>query len=200
MGPSNEPLLIGYARCSTDQQDLDAQRAQLAQLGVTDNRIYSDHGVSAVTKKRPGLQQALAACRAGDTLVVTKLDRLARSVVDARELLEGLADRGVSVSIGGTVHNPNDPMSRLLVTALSMVAEFERDLISQRTREGIAIARSKGKFRGRGPKLSPAKERDMLQLHAEGRHTVREICQMHGISTSTFQRAQVRARAAQKSQ
>ena len=73
-------LLIGYARCSTDQQDLTAQREGFLALGVETERIYVDHGLTGTNRERPGLREALAACRAGDTLVVTKLDRLARSL------------------------------------------------------------------------------------------------------------------------
>jgi len=73
-------MLIGYARCSTDDQDLTAQRDALQALGVTTKRIYVDHGLTGTNRDRPGLREALAACRAGDTLVVTKLDRLARSL------------------------------------------------------------------------------------------------------------------------
>ncbi len=79
-------LLIGYARCSTDQQDLTAQRDGLTALGVADNRVYVDHGLTGTNRERPGLREALAACREGDTLVVTKLDRLARSLPDARAI------------------------------------------------------------------------------------------------------------------
>jgi hypothetical protein len=79
-------IKVGYARVSTDAQDLTAQRQALAALGVTPERIYVDHGLTGTNRDRPGLRQALAACRAGDTLVVTKLDRLARSVPDAGPL------------------------------------------------------------------------------------------------------------------
>jgi len=79
-------LLVGYARCSTDQQDLTAQRDALSGLGVEVDRIYVDHGLTGTNRERPGLREALAACRAGDTLVVTKLDRLARSLPDARAI------------------------------------------------------------------------------------------------------------------
>jgi DNA invertase Pin-like site-specific DNA recombinase len=83
-------LLIGYARCSTDQQDLTAQRDGLAALGVAVNRVYVDHGLTGTNRERPGLREALAACREGDTLVVTKLDRLARSLPDARAIADEL--------------------------------------------------------------------------------------------------------------
>jgi DNA invertase Pin-like site-specific DNA recombinase len=80
-------LLVGYARVSTEQQDLTAQRNGLHALGVGDDRIYLDHGLTGTNRDRPGLRLALAACRADDTLVVTKLDRLARSLPDARDIL-----------------------------------------------------------------------------------------------------------------
>ena len=83
-------LLIGYARCSTDQQDLTAQRDALLGLGVAIARIYVDHGLTGTNRDRPGLREALAACREGDTLVVTKLDRLARSLPDARAIADEL--------------------------------------------------------------------------------------------------------------
>ncbi len=81
--------LIGYARCSTDKQDLAAQRAALEKLGVAAGRIYTDHGLTGTNRSRPGLDRALAAVRTGDTLVVPKLDRLARSVPDARFIADG---------------------------------------------------------------------------------------------------------------
>ena len=87
-------LLVGYARCSTDQQDLTAQRDGLLALGVEADRIYVDHGLTGTNRERPGLREALAACRAGDTLVVTKLDRLARSLPDARAIADELDHPG----------------------------------------------------------------------------------------------------------
>src|SRR5206468_11948984 len=83
-------MLIGYARVSTEEQDLTAQRDSLAALGVDPERIYVDHGLTGTNRDRPGLREALAACRAGDTLAVTKLDRLARSVPDARDIVDEL--------------------------------------------------------------------------------------------------------------
>jgi hypothetical protein len=95
-------LLVGYARVSTEQQDLTAQRNGLHALGVGDDRIYVDHGLTGSNRDRPGLRLALAACRAGDTLVVTKLDRLARSLPDARDILDELTKRNVKLSLGGS--------------------------------------------------------------------------------------------------
>ena len=101
--------LTGYARCSTDAQDLLAQRDRPHELGVAEERIYLDHGLTGTNRKRPGLDQALAAIRADDTLVVPKLDRLARSVPDARAIGDALADHGIKLSLGGQVYDPADP-------------------------------------------------------------------------------------------
>ena len=147
-------LLVGYARCSTDQQDLTAQRDALLGLGVEAERIYVDHGLTGTNRERPGLREALAACRAGDTLVVTKLDRLARSLPDARAIADELTTRQISLSLGGSVYDPTDAVGRLLFNVLAMVAEFESDLIRLRTREGMKVAKAKGRLRGKQPKLN----------------------------------------------
>ena len=119
---------IGYARCSTDTQDLAAQRARLEELGVAPERIYMDHGLTGTTRARPGLDQALAAVRAGDTLVVPKLDRLARSVPDARQIADALVARGVKLALGTSVYDPADPMGKMFFNILATFAEFEADL------------------------------------------------------------------------
>ena len=142
-------LNIGYARVSTDQQDLTAQRDGLQALGVQAERMYVDHGLTGTNRERPGLHQALAACRAGDTLVVTKLDRLARSLPDARAIADELTQREVKLNLGGSVHDPTDPVGRLLFNVLAMVAEFESDLIRMRTGEGMKVAKAKGRLRGK---------------------------------------------------
>ena len=147
-------LKIGYARVSTEAQDLTAQRDALQALGVDPERIYVDHGFTGTSRARPGLGEALAACRAGDELVVTKLDRLARSLPDARDIVEELTSRQVKLNLGGSVHDPTDPVGRLLFNVLAMVAEFEADLIRARTREGMKVAKAKGRLRGKQPKLS----------------------------------------------
>ena len=139
--PRTPGLLIGYARVSTDEQDLTAQRDALAALGVASDRVYVDHGLTGTNRERPGLRQAMAACRHGDTLVVTKLDRLARSLPDARDIVKELTEREVKLSLAGSIHDPTDPVGRLLFNVLAMVAEFESDLIRMRTREGMKVAR-----------------------------------------------------------
>ena len=107
--------LIGYARCSTDRQDLVAQRQALLELGVAEDRIYTGHGLTGPTRARPGLDQAVAAVRAGDTLVVPKLDRLARSVPDARTIADQLRERGVKLALGRALYDPDDPMAKAVL-------------------------------------------------------------------------------------
>jgi len=168
-------LLIGYARVSTDEQDLTAQRDALDALGVHADRVYVDHGLTGTNRARPGLREALAACREGDTLVVTKLDRLARSLPDAREILDDLTRRSVKLSLGGSIHDPTDPVGRLLFNVLAMVAEFEADLIRLRTREGMKVAKAKGRLRGKQPKLNSRQEAHLVALHRAGEHSTAEL-------------------------
>ena len=159
---------FGYARCSTDKRDLTAQRKALVNLGVDPERIYTDHGLTGRTRARPGLDQALAAARNGDTLVVTKLDRLARPAPGARQIADGLAARGVRLALGATVYDPTDPMGKMVSNILATFAEFESDLIKIRTREGMKIARAKGKLRGKKPKLSEKQHRELRRMYDTG--------------------------------
>src|SRR3954465_11869892 len=187
--------LIGYARCSTDKQDIEAQRQTLLGLGVAGERIYLDRGLTGTNRRRPGLDQALAAVRSGDTLVVPKLDRLARSVPDARDIGDSLVARGVKLSLGGTSYDPSDPMGKMFFNILATFAEFEVDLLRMRTREGMTIARAKGKLKGRAPKLSAARQAHLCKLHAAGKHTIVELAELFEVSRQTVYRVLERAQA-----
>ena len=186
-------LLIGYARVSTDAQDLTAQRNALQVLGVPSERLYVDHGLTGTHLDRPGLREAIAACRAGDTLVVTKLDRLARSLPDAGDIVDDLTRRQVKLNLGGSVHDPTDPVGRLLFNVLAMVAEFEADLIRARTREGMKVARAKGRLRGKQPKLTPTQEAHLVELQRAGTYTSAELAELFSVARSTVYRALQRA-------
>ncbi len=139
------------------------------------------------------INQALAACRKGDVLVVAKLDRLARSLPDARDIVADLTERGVKLNIGGSVHDPTDPIGRLLFNVLAMVAEFEADLARTRTREGMAVAKAKGRLRGKQPKLTGAQEKHLVELYWAGKHTTAELSALFNVARSTVYRAVERA-------
>ena len=183
-----DETLIGYARCSTDEQDLTAQRHALLALGVAPDRIYIDHGISGTKRERPGLDQALAALRSGDTLVVPKLDRLARSVPDARDIGDTLTKRGVSLSFGGQIYDPDDPMGKMFFNILATFAEFEVDLIRMRTREGMAVAKAQGKLKGRQPKLSPRQQRELKRMNETGEYTISDLGELFSVSRPTVYR------------
>lgn len=187
-GNLTSSTLVGYARCSTDKQDLAAQRAALEGLGVAPDRIYTDHGLSGTNRARPGLDQALAAVRAGDTLVVPKLDRLARSVPDARAIADELLRRGVRLQLGSSVHDPHDPMGRMFFNILATFAEFEADLIRMRTREGMAMARTKGRLRGKQPKLSDRQQKELRRMHDSGDYSISDLAELFSVSRPTVYR------------
>ncbi|HZM84367.1 MAG TPA: recombinase family protein [Candidatus Limnocylindrales bacterium] len=187
-------LLTGYARCSTDEQDLTAQTEALLAMGVPAERMYTDKGLTGTNRNRPGLDQALAAVRAGDTLVVPKLDRLARSVPDARAIGDSLVARGVKLRVGGIVYDPADPMGKMFFNILATFAEFEVDLLRLRTREGMAIAKAKGKLKGKPPKLNPRQQAHLVKLHHEGSHSILELADLFSVSRPTVYRVLDKAR------
>ena len=155
---------------------------------MTDGHIYTDHGLTGRNRKRSGLDQALAAVRAGDTLVVAKLDRLARSVPDARAIADELKAKGVMLQLGSTVYDPDDPMGKMFFNILATFAEFESDLIRMRIREGMAVARAKGKLRGKKPKLSDMQAKELRRMYDRGEHSVADLAAVFGVSRPTVYR------------
>ncbi len=190
-------MKIGYARVSTAQQDLTAQRDALVGLGVDARHIHVDHGLTGSNRSRPGLEKALAAVRPGDELVVTKLDRLARSIRDAKDIADELADQGVTLRLGSSAYDPTDPMGKMMFNMLATFAEFEADLIRMRTREGMQVAKAKGKLRGKKPKLSGVQEKHLVELYRAGEHTTAELAALFGVARSTVYRAVERAGGAE---
>ena len=128
--------------------------------------------------------------------MVTKLDRLARSLPDARAIADELTARHVRLSLGGSVYDPNDAVGRLLFNVLAMVAEFEADLIRLRTKEGMRVAKAKGRLRGRRPKLNARQEDHLVSLIAAGEHSTAEVADLFRVSRPTVYRALQRRRSA----
>ena len=157
-----------------------------------------DHGLTGTHRERPGLREALAACRAGDTVVVTKRDRFARSLPDARAIADELTTRRISVSLGGSVYDPTDVVGRMLFNVLAMVAEFESDLIRLRTVEGMEVARAKGRLRGEQPKLDRKQEAHLVSPVHSGEYSTAEVAELFGVGRSTVYRAIERQRVAAK--
>jgi DNA invertase Pin-like site-specific DNA recombinase len=157
---------IGYARTSTTDQaaSFEAQQEELRQAGCT--KLYREQ-VSAVAKERPQLDRALDHLREGDVLVVTKLDRLARSVEHLLALVRRIEEGHASLRILSLGLDTATPTGRLVLTTLGAVAEFERSLMLERQRVGIAKARADGKYRGRQP-TARAKTKEVLMLKQEG--------------------------------
>lgn len=160
-------MLIGYARTSTLDQKagLDAQRRDLDAVGC--KRIFVEQVSSVDVVSRAQLAEALAFAREGDTLVVTKLDRLARSVAHLVGILGQLEAKGVALRILSMGIDTATPTGKLMLTILGGVAEFEREIMLERQREGIAKAKAEGKYKGRAP-TARAKADEVLRLHAEG--------------------------------
>lgn len=183
-------ILVGYARCFTAALNLAASATRSRRWTSTPSGSTSTKALAGTSRDRPGLREALAAVRAGDTLVVTKVDGLAPSIRDAHALVDELTGRGVRLQIGGSVLDPDDPVGRLLRNVLVMVAEFEADLIRTRTRtrEGLAVAKARGRLRGRAPKLSAAQARHLVDVYAAGERTVGEIAELFWISRATVYR------------
>jgi DNA invertase Pin-like site-specific DNA recombinase len=176
-------MLLGYARVSTDDQNLDLQRDALLKAGC--ERVFEDTA-SGAKAERTGLAALLASLRKGDAVVIWRLDRLGRSLKDLIQLVERLDAAGVglrsvqesidTVSIGG----------RLVFHLFGALAEFERNLIRERTQAGLSAARARGRKGGRKKRLDPAKREIALRLYRERKHTIAEICRMMGVGRSTL--------------
>jgi DNA invertase Pin-like site-specific DNA recombinase len=178
-------MLIGYARISTQDQNLDLQRDALTKAGC--EQIYTDR-VSGTKASRPGLTQALSHLRSGDTLVVWRLDRLGRSLRHLIDTVTGLQERGIGFKSLQESIDTTTSGGRLVFNIFGSLAEFEREIIKERTKAGLQAARSRGKLGGRPKALSESKAEMARQLYADRTHSIDEICQTLGISRTTFYR------------
>ena len=176
-------MLIGYARVSTDDQNLNLQKDALREAGCT--KIYEDH-LSGAKAARPGLEQALSEARSGDVLVVWRLDRLGRSLKDLIAMVETLKERGIELQSLTEVLATNSSSGKLIFHIFAALAEFERHVIRERTQAGLKAARARGRKGGRPKTLEPAKRQLAVKLYDERQYTISEICRMMGISKPTL--------------
>jgi len=156
--------IVGYCRVSTTQQSVDVQIQQLGDAGV--EKLFVEK-VSGVKKDRPELAAMLNYVRDGDIVVATKLDRIGRSTRHILEIVEALQQKGVGFKILNINLDTTTPTGRLMLTMLSGIASFEREMMLERQKEGIAVAKAKGHYKGRKP-TAQAKAKDVLALAANG--------------------------------
>ena len=176
---------IGYARVSTLDQNLERQLDLLKQYGV--DHIFQEK-MSGTKRDRPELNKMLAHVTAGDTIVVESLSRLGRSTKDLIELVELLKEKGVQlVSLKESI-DTSTPTGKLLFTLMSAMAQFERDVIAERTQEGLKAARARGRKGGR-PRCDSRKLQQAVKLYDAGQHSVKEIEELTGIKKATLYRA-----------
>jgi DNA invertase Pin-like site-specific DNA recombinase len=178
-------MLIGYARVSTLDQTLALQQDALTAAGC--EQLYTDTVSGSVTE-RPGLTQALSHLRAGDTLFVWRLDRLGRSLPHLIETISQLQQRGIGFRSLQEQIDTTTSGGKLVFHVFGALAEFERDLIRERTHAGLAAARARGRVGGRPRKLTPKQVAQLRTLAADKGNSVTEICQTFGISRKTFYR------------
>jgi DNA invertase Pin-like site-specific DNA recombinase len=176
----DEGLLIGYARVSTDDQDLDAQIAALTRAGCEPDHIHTDKA-SGAAKRRPGLAMLMKDVRDGDTVVVVSLDRFGRSIFDLLKRLEELEARGVRFKTLSQPIDTGTAIGRLLLHVLGAVAEFERALIAERTKRGMQHRKSQGAKFGREYSLDAAQRREVKEAVKRGEKPG-QIAKRFGIS------------------
>lgn len=179
-------MKIGYARVSTDEQNLDLQIDALKAAGC--EQIFTDNGISGITKDREGLTQALSAVGNGNILVVWKLDRLGRSLGFLCELIERMKGQGAGFQSLTDGIDTTTTGGKLVFHIMGALAEFERDLIRERTKAGMKSAKKRGKHVGRPKALSQGQVQHMREMIEAGK-TQGEVAELLGVSANTIGRA-----------
>lgn len=176
---------MGYGRISTSDQNVESQRDALLCAGV--DQIFLDT-FTGTKANRPELNRLHSQLRAGDTLVITRLDRLGRSAKDLLNLVSELQDQGVNLEVLEQNINTSTPEGKLFFTLVASFAEFEREIMRSRTMDGLAAARARGRLGGRKPAMSEVKISTAKQLYSEGKY-VKDIAEALGVSRPTIYRA-----------
>ena len=179
-------MIIGYARVSTDDQSLDSQTDALSAAGA--EKVFADK-ISGSRRARPDLDRMLEQLRDGDVVTVTKYDRLARSLKDLLEIVEAIRERSAGFRSLAEDIDTTTPAGRLVFHVFASIAQFERERISERTREGLASARKRGRVGGRPPALSAIQKKEVRRMRDEERRAIAEIARLFKVSERTVRRA-----------
>jgi len=179
-------MIIGYARVSTDDQNLDAQTDALQAAGI--ERIFSEQ-ISGSMRKRPELDKLLDQLRPGDVIVVTKYDRLARSLRDLLDLVEAIKEQGAGFRSLAEDIDTTTPAGRLVFHVFASIAQFERERISERTKEGLQAAKARGRGGGRPPALTTAQKAEARRMRDDEQRSISEIARLFKVSERTVRRA-----------
>jgi len=180
-------MKIGYARVSTEEQNLDLQLDALSDIGC--DEIYEDKGVSGTARTRPGLDKALQGLQTGDTLVIWRFDRLGRSLAHLVDIMADLEARGCAFQSLADAIDTNTPGGRLHFHLAGAFAQFERDLISERTKAGLKAARKRGQYIGRPRKLTGSQINHARELIDKQGTSIGAMAKIFGVDKSTLWRA-----------
>jgi DNA invertase Pin-like site-specific DNA recombinase len=179
-------MIIGYARVSTEDQNLDGQLDALKAAGA--ERIFADK-ITGTARSRPELDRLLDQLRQGDVITVTKYDRLARSLRDLLDIVDAIQERGAGFRSLAEDIDTTTPAGRLVFHVFASIAQFERERISERTKEGLEAARKRGRVGGRPPALSAAQKVEVRKMRDEDLRPLHEVAQLFRVSIKTIRRA-----------
>lgn len=178
-------MIIGYARVSTEDQSLDGQLDALKAAGV--EKVFADK-ITGTARSRPELDRLLDQLRKGDVITVTKYDRLARSLRDLLDIVDAIQAHGAGFRSLAEDIDTTTPAGRLVFHVFASIAQFERERISERTKEGLEAARKRGRVGGRPPALSAEQKAEVCRMRDEELRPLQEIAQLFRVSTKTVRR------------
>ena len=179
-------MILGYARVSTEDQHLDAQLAALGAAGA--GRVFAEK-ISGTRAARPELERLIDQLRPGDVVVVTKYDRLSRSLQDLLGIVAHIQAAGAGFRSLAEDIDTTTSAGRLVFHVFASIAQFERERIAERTREGLAAARRRGRVGGRPPALSPEQKKEVQRLRDDDRRSIAELARLFRVSQNTIRRA-----------